>query len=105
MGYPMAGHLVAAGHDVRVWNRTNSKAADWASKYKGQSFSAIEAAVQDADFVMVCVGDDPDVYAVVEPALKVMKSGSIIVDHTHRCTYLGRRSGRYKWAAYDYVRR
>ena len=82
MGYPMAGHLVAAGHDVRVWNRTNSKAADWASKYKGQSFSAIEAAVQDADFVMVCVGDDPDVYAVVEPALKVMKSGSIIVDHT-----------------------
>ena len=82
MGYPMAGHLVTAGHDVRVWNRTSAKATDWASKYNGQSFSAIEDAVKGADFVMICVGDDPDVYAVVEPALKVMKAGAIIVDHT-----------------------
>ena len=82
MGYPMAGHLVTAGHDVRVWNRTSAKATDWASTYNGQSFSAIEDAVKGADFVMICVGDDPDVYAVVEPALKVMKAGAIIVDHT-----------------------
>ena len=82
MGYPMAGHLVTAGHDVRVWNRTTSKATDWANSYNGQSFSAIKDTVKDADFVMICVGDDPDVYAVVEPALKVMKAGAIIVDHT-----------------------
>jgi 3-hydroxyisobutyrate dehydrogenase-like beta-hydroxyacid dehydrogenase len=82
MGYPMAGHLVAAGHDVRVWNRTAAKAVAWAGEYKGQACETIEEAAQDADFVMVCVGDDPDVYAVVKPAVAVMKAGAIIVDHT-----------------------
>ena len=82
MGYPMAGHLVSAGHDVRVWNRTKSKAFAWADKYKGQACDTIEAAVQSADFVMICVGDDPDVYALVEPAVAVMQAGTIIVDHT-----------------------
>jgi len=82
MGYPMAGHLVAAGHDVSVWNRTSSKADNWASTYGGRSAKTIEEAVQDAEFVMICVGDDPDVYAVVEPAIRVMAPQSIIVDHT-----------------------
>ena len=82
MGYPMAGHLVAAGHDVRVWNRTAARAVAWAGEYKGQACGTIEKAAQDADFVMVCVGDDPDVYAVVKPAVAVMKAGAIIVDHT-----------------------
>ena len=82
MGYPMAGHLVAAGHDVRVWNRTAARAVAWTGEYKGQACETIEKAAQDADFVMVCVGDDPDVYAVVKPAVAVMKAGAIIVDHT-----------------------
>ena len=82
MGYPMAGHLVASGHDVRVWNRTGSKAIEWAGDYNGQACATIEAAVESAEFVMVCVGDDPDVYAVVEPAVKAMKESAIIVDHT-----------------------
>jgi len=82
MGYPMAGHLVAAGHDVTVWNRTASKAAAWASAYKGQQSDDITGAVKAADFVMVCVGDDPDVYAVVEPAIAAMPSNTVIVDHT-----------------------
>jgi len=82
MGYPMAGHLVTAGHDVRVWNRTGSKAIAWAGKYNGQAYGTIEAAVEDTDFVMICVGDDPDVYAVVEPAVAVMQAGTVIVDHT-----------------------
>jgi len=60
MGYPMAGHLVAAGHDVRVWNRTGSKAIAWAGDYNGQAYGTIEAAVEGADFVKICVGDDPD---------------------------------------------
>jgi len=82
MGYPMAGHLVAAGHDVRVWNRTGSKAVTWAGDYNGQAYDTIEAAVEGTDFVMICVGDDTDVYTVVEPAIKVMKAGTFIVDHT-----------------------
>ena len=82
MGYPMAGHLVAEGHNVSVWNRTASKAVNWAVEYKGESSDSIQNAVQDAEFVMICVGDDPDVYAVVEPALKAMSSGAVIVDHT-----------------------
>jgi len=82
MGYPMAGHLVKAGHDVRVWNRTGSKAAKWADDNTGKACDTIETAVDGADFVMICVGDDPDVYAVVEPAVAVMKEGAVIVDHT-----------------------
>ena len=82
MGYPMAGHLVAAGHDVRVWNRTETKASSWAGDYNGRALETIEDCVVEADFVMVCVGDDPDVYAVVEPALKTMKQGALIIDHT-----------------------
>ena len=82
MGYPMAGHLLAAGHDVRVWNRTRTKANAWAVEYKGQACETIESAVQGADFVLMCVGDDPDVYAVVEPAVAVVQTGAIIVDHT-----------------------
>lgn len=82
MGYPMAGHLVTLGHDVRVWNRTKSKAMAWANEYEGQACETIELAVQGADLVMICVGDDPDVYSVVEPAVAVMQAGAIIVDHT-----------------------
>lgn len=82
MGYPMAGHLVSAGHEVRVWNRTESKAAAWAEEYDGQACATIEEAVNGAAFVMLCVGDDPDVYAVVEPAIVVMAPETVIVDHT-----------------------
>ena len=82
MGYPMAGHLVKAGHTVKVWNRTFSKSERWAAEYNGMSCKSISEAVQGAEFVMICVGDDPDVYAVVDPALDAMNSGAVIVDHT-----------------------
>ena len=82
MGYPMAGHLVNAGHTVKVWNRTFSKSERWAAEYNGMSCKSISEAVQGAEFVMICVGDDPDVYAVVDPALDAMNSGAVIVDHT-----------------------
>jgi len=82
MGYPMAGHLVSDGHDVSVWNRTHSKAQDWAKAYKGRANETISEAVAEADFVMLCVGEDKDVYAVIEPTLKTMPSGGVIVDHT-----------------------
>ena len=82
MGYPMAGHLTAAGHEVTVWNRTGAKAQSWAQDYGGHATDEIESAVKDAEFVCVCVGDDPDVYAVVRPAIAALGAGAIIVDHT-----------------------
>lgn len=82
MGYPMAGHLVAAGHDVVVWNRTAAKADKWARDYSGRAEASIDKAVKGADFVMLCVGDDQDVYDVATPALSEMIVGAVMVDHT-----------------------
>ena len=82
MGFPMAGHLVKAGHEVTVWNRTSAKAQSWAHTYKGQAAGTIEGAVKEADFVMMCVGDDADVMAVARPALKAMRAGTYLIDHT-----------------------
>ena len=82
MGYHMAGHLAAKGHEVVVWNRTASKASKWAAEHKGQAANTIEQAVKDADYICLCVGDDPDVYAVMEPILQAAKAGAVIIDHT-----------------------
>jgi 3-hydroxyisobutyrate dehydrogenase-like beta-hydroxyacid dehydrogenase len=82
MGYPMAGHLVAAGHSVTVWNRSAGKARKWLEEYAGSTALDIETAVKSADFVMMCVGNDDDVYAVANPAIAAMKSGSTLIDHT-----------------------
>lgn len=82
MGYPMAGHLVAAGHDVSVWNRSKRKAVLWSGDYDGVACSSIAEAVKGAEFVFICVGDDPDVYEVVREAIPAMRKGAIIVDHT-----------------------
>ncbi len=82
MGYPMAGHLVKAGHEVTVWNRTASKSLKWEAEYEGKQHSDIVRAVQGADFVMICVGEDKDVYDVVEPAVVTLESNAIIIDHT-----------------------
>ncbi|PHR54361.1 MAG: oxidoreductase [Robiginitomaculum sp.] len=82
MGFPMAGHLVEAGHHVKVWNRTHTKAKDWGKQYKGTACETIEDAVRGCDFVMLCVGDDNDVMAVATPALAAMRAETIMVDHT-----------------------
>jgi len=78
----MAGHLLAAGHDVNVWNRTKSVSEKWALEYKGQASDSIEAAVKGADFVMMCVGQDKDVLDVAGKAIPAMRSGAVFVDHT-----------------------
>ena len=82
MGFPMAGHLSAQGHSVNVWNRSPKKSTLWADQHNGKACTSIEQAVRGADFVMICVGDDPDVYAVVEPILASLDAGAIIIDHT-----------------------
>ena len=85
MGAPMAGHLQKAGHDVTVYNRTASKAADWAKTYGGGHAATPREAVAGADFVMACVGNDNDLRSVClgeDGAFAGMAAGSVFVDHT-----------------------
>ena len=64
MGYPMAGHISKAGHDVTVFNRTTSKAEKWTKEYKGEIAESPEAAAKNSDFVFTCVGNDDDLREV-----------------------------------------
>lgn len=85
MGYPMAGHLVKAGHTVTVWNRSTDKADRWVAQHKGQKVDTPKAAAAGAEFVMACVGNDDDLRSVVygeTGALAGMGKGAIFVDHT-----------------------
>lgn len=82
MGFPMAGHLLSKGHAVKVWNRSPKRALDWGGQYDGVVCATIQEAVADADIVLMCVGEDKDVYAVAREALQHMRSGTILVDHT-----------------------
>jgi 3-hydroxyisobutyrate dehydrogenase-like beta-hydroxyacid dehydrogenase len=85
MGYPMAGHLARAGHDVTVYNRSGAKAATWVETYGGKTAATPAAAAKGAEIVMMCVGNDHDVRAVAaghEGALSGMTAGAILVDHT-----------------------
>ncbi len=93
MGYPMAGHLLAQGHSVKVWNRTMSVAEKWAAEYEGEAVSDIAAAVTEADFVMMCVGRDADVLAVAGKAVPAMKKGAVLVDHTTASAQCAREVG------------
>jgi len=85
MGYPMAGHLATAGHKVTVYNRTLSKAKKWNSEFKGSIAETPSEAVQDADFVMSCVGNDNDLLNITigeHGAFSNMKKGALFIDHT-----------------------
>ena len=85
MGYPMAGHIAAAGHEVTVYNRTAAKSEAWAAQHGGAAALTPALAAADADFVFCCVGDDPDVLLVAlgdDGAIPAMKSGAIFVDNS-----------------------
>jgi 3-hydroxyisobutyrate dehydrogenase len=85
MGFPMAGHLAKAGHDVTVYNRTGAKADQWTKTHKGISVPTPAAAAEGADLVFACVGNDDHLRAVTtgpEGAFNAMKKGAIFVDHT-----------------------
>lgn len=82
MGFPMAGHLKAAGHEVSVFNRSPDKAARWIQAHGGTSGATIAEAVAGAELVVLCVGNDDDVRGVVAQALPAMAPGGVIVDHT-----------------------
>ncbi|MCR9269889.1 MAG: NAD(P)-dependent oxidoreductase [Hyphomonadaceae bacterium] len=90
MGYPMAGHLSKAGHQVTVWNRTLAKAEAWAGAHKGEAASTPADAVFGAEYVMLCLGDDPDVAAVYEQLEPSVGGGMVIIDHTTASADLAR---------------
>ncbi len=93
MGYPMAGFLVSAGHEVTVFNRTQSKADAWCETYGGSNAATPAVAAAGADFVFSCVGNDDDVRAVMlgeHGILAGIPEGSIVVDHTTASATLAR---------------
>ncbi len=102
MGYPMAGHLVKAGFDVTVYNRTAAKAREWVATYGGTCAATPREAVRDARWVMMCVGNDNDVRSVVygeNGALAGMSPGSTLVDHTTTSALLAEELGKAAQAA------
>ena len=85
MGFPMAGHLAKAGHQVTVYNRTAKKAAQWAEQHKGKAQPTPKAAAADAEIVFACVGNDDDLRSVTtgpDGAFAGMAKNSLFVDHT-----------------------
>lgn len=85
MGYPMAGHLARAGHQVTVYNRTAAKATQWVAEFGGAAAATPQAAAAGAEIVFACVGNDADLREVVigpQGALAGMAAGSVFVDHT-----------------------
>jgi len=93
MGFPMAGHLQAAGHEVTVYNRTATKAQQWVQTYNGQQAASPLEAATDAQIVFLCVGDDDDVRSVVlgdNGIYAGASAGAVVVDHTTASADLAR---------------
>ena len=85
MGFPMAGHLALAGHDVMVFNRSAAKAKAWTGEFKGSSAATPREAAAGRDLVFCCVGNDDDLRSVVfgpDGAFAGMKPGAVFIDHT-----------------------
>ncbi|MFL2852465.1 MAG: NAD(P)-dependent oxidoreductase [Candidatus Pelagibacter sp.] len=85
MGYPMAGYISKAGHDVTVYNRTKSKAEKWTKEYKGNIADTPMDAAKDCDFVFTCVGNDKDLEEVVigkKGIYNTIKKNAVHIDNT-----------------------
>ncbi len=96
MGFPMAGHLRAKGHEVTVFNRTVPRATAWVEKHGGKSAKTPAEAARGAEFVFICVGNDADVRAVADGndgALAGMAKGAVLVDHTTASAEVAREIG------------
>jgi len=93
MGFPMAGHLAKAGHEVTVYNRTAAKTKAWTEQHKGAAKATPAEAAAGAEIVFTCVGNDDDVRQVVlgeQGALSGMDKGALLVDHTTASAELAR---------------
>jgi 3-hydroxyisobutyrate dehydrogenase len=107
MGYPMAGHLKKAGHDVTVYNRNGEKAKQWVAEYGGASAATPAEAAKDQDIVFCCVGRDSDLREVTlgaHGAFDAMKKGSLFVDHTTASAEIARElDGEAKKRGFGFV--
>jgi len=94
MGYPMAGYISKAGHDVTVYNRTATKADKWISEFKGTKADTPAKAADGADFVFTCVGNDDDLKEVTigkNGLYTTIKKGSIYIDNTTASADIARK--------------
>lgn len=85
MGYPMAGHLAKAGHDVTVYNRTAAKAEKWVTEFGGKAAATPKEAAVGQEIVFACVGNDDDLRSITlneDGAFAGMSEGALFVDHT-----------------------
>ncbi len=85
MGYPMAGYISKAGHNVTVYNRTAAKADKWITEYKGSKADTPAKAAEGADFIFTCVGNDENLREVSlgeNGLFKTAKEGSVYVDNS-----------------------
>jgi len=98
MGYPMAGYISKAGHNVTVFNRTGSKADKWINDYKGSKAESPAKAAAGADFVFTCVGNDNDLREVTfgeSGIFKTIKNESIYIDNTTASATIAREIYEY----------
>ncbi|WP_299324472.1 NAD(P)-dependent oxidoreductase [Parasphingopyxis sp.] len=94
MGAPMAGHLLKVDHEVTVYNRTATKAADWVAQHGGRNADSPAEAADGVDAVIACVGADADVEAVTigpDGAFDAMHEGTLWIDHTTVSAKLARK--------------
>jgi 3-hydroxyisobutyrate dehydrogenase len=102
MGFPMAGHLAKAGHEVSVFNRSPEKAQRWAEQFGGRAGATVAEAVEGCEAVALCVGNDDDVRQVLHEAFPAMAEGGVVVDHTTTSAKLAREAaeqarGQGRW--------
>ena len=98
MGYPMAGYISKAGHNVTVFNRTKSKAEKWIKEYKGKMAETPAEAAKDAEYIFTCVGNDNDLREVTfgdNGVFKTIKKGSVYIDNTTASAIIAREIYAY----------
>jgi 3-hydroxyisobutyrate dehydrogenase len=97
MGYPMAGHLARAGHEVTVFNRTLARGREWAADHAGRAVATPAEAAAGAELLFSCVGNDEQLAQVMladDGVLSAMAEGSVVVDHTTGSARLARELSR-----------
>ena len=98
MGYPMAGYISKAGHNVTVFNRTGSKADKWIAQYKGSKADTPAKAAENADFILTCVGNDNDLREVTfgeKGIFKTIKENAVYIDNTTASATIAREINDY----------
>jgi 3-hydroxyisobutyrate dehydrogenase len=98
MGYPMAGYISKAGHNVTVFNRTTAKAEKWIGEYKGKMAETPAEAAKDAEYIFTCVGNDNDLREVTfgdKGVFKTIQKGAIYIDNTTASATIAREIYEY----------